>query len=503
MPYTNFMAAGGPGGARGRASSRWPQQRRRHAPARPADHRRGLRRGRGVPGVGPRREHHRRAAARSTAGTWPDDAAVERAPPTARPRAHPRAVRPAQQLQRVHRRRLHRRPVPGVAPAARAGPVHEGIVHELTGYDGTAFFQGLPYPDRPHFSAFSYEACDAAFRDDELFASSPADERVDTTEPTARHNSMLSWTAPSTAATARWCSRRSCRPRRSGGSATGSSDTVHALIDSFVDDGRAELNVDFCAAIPVLTITGSFGVPRRAGARHPRARSSATRTAIVDDPGADRRRPARATRRTTSSACWSRPRSPTRTASPTASPTPRSTRSRSCCSPPARARRGSRWASPSPRCSSGPSVLDAVRDDRALLRPAIEESLRWAPTDPMFSPLRHRATSSSTASHLPQGAVLHLCLGAANRDPARWDRPDEYDITRPPKPALGVRQRAARLPGHARRPGRDDRRHRRAARPAARTCASTPTPSRPAFIGMYERGATAIPVVFDGDRSSE
>ena len=37
--------------------------------------------------------------------------------------------------------------------------------------------------------------------------------------------------------------------------------TVHLLIDSFEGDGRAELNVDFCAAIPVLTITGSFGVP--------------------------------------------------------------------------------------------------------------------------------------------------------------------------------------------------------------------------------------------------
>ena len=37
-------------------------------------------------------------------------------------------------------------------------------------------------------------------------------------------------------------------------------ETVHALIDSFVDQGQAELNVDFCAAIPVLTITGSFGI---------------------------------------------------------------------------------------------------------------------------------------------------------------------------------------------------------------------------------------------------
>ena len=37
--------------------------------------------------------------------------------------------------------------------------------------------------------------------------------------------------------------------------------TVHALIDSFETHGRAELNVEFCAAIPVLTITGSFGLP--------------------------------------------------------------------------------------------------------------------------------------------------------------------------------------------------------------------------------------------------
>jgi cytochrome P450 len=38
-------------------------------------------------------------------------------------------------------------------------------------------------------------------------------------------------------------------------------ETVHALIDQIAGQGRVELNVDFCAAIPVLTITGSFGVP--------------------------------------------------------------------------------------------------------------------------------------------------------------------------------------------------------------------------------------------------
>ena len=36
---------------------------------------------------------------------------------------------------------------------------------------------------------------------------------------------------------------------------------MHALIDAFEERGRAELNVELCAAIPVLTITGSFGIP--------------------------------------------------------------------------------------------------------------------------------------------------------------------------------------------------------------------------------------------------
>src|SRR4029077_12414665 len=30
--------------------------------------------------------------------------------------------------------------------------VHPGIVHELTGFEGPAFFQGLPFPDRPHYT---------------------------------------------------------------------------------------------------------------------------------------------------------------------------------------------------------------------------------------------------------------------------------------------------------------------------------------------------------------
>src|SRR4051812_50082290 len=60
-------------------------------------------------------------------------------------------------------------------------PVHAGTVHELSGIDAPLFFHGLPYPDRPHFSAFGYAAADAAYRNTEVFASSA--EAVDLDGP--------------------------------------------------------------------------------------------------------------------------------------------------------------------------------------------------------------------------------------------------------------------------------------------------------------------------------
>jgi cytochrome P450 len=51
--------------------------------------------------------------------------------------------------------------------------VHEGIVHELLGYHGAASFQGLPEPDRPHYSVFDFRTCDQVLRDEETFRSAP------------------------------------------------------------------------------------------------------------------------------------------------------------------------------------------------------------------------------------------------------------------------------------------------------------------------------------------
>jgi cytochrome P450 len=76
-----------------------------------------------------------------------------------------------------------------------------------------------------------------------------------------------------------------------------------------------------------------------------------------------------------------------------------------------------------------PDQLDAAIRDRSLLHNAILESTRLY-ADPMFP----RKVSRDTVLHgvaLPAGAHLHLCLGAANRDPSRWDQPNDFDIHRP------------------------------------------------------------------------
>jgi cytochrome P450 len=77
-----------------------------------------------------------------------------------------------------------------------------------------------------------------------------------------------------------------------------------------------------------------------------------------------------------------------------------------------------------------PDQLAAVIADRSLLGDAILEATRWYPPDPVFP----RTVARDTVLHgveLPKGAVLHLCIYSANRDPSRWPDPDKFDIYRP------------------------------------------------------------------------
>jgi cytochrome P450 len=79
---------------------------------------------------------------------------------------------------------------------------------------------------------------------------------------------------------------------------------------------------------------------------------------------------------------------------------------------------------------------DACVQDRSLIEAAIEEAARWRPTDPTFARLVTENVEIDGVT-IPAGARVDVCLGAANRDPGRWQDPDRYDIFRPAQGHLG------------------------------------------------------------------
>ncbi|MET0365438.1 MAG: cytochrome P450 [Sphingobium sp.] len=79
---------------------------------------------------------------------------------------------------------------------------------------------------------------------------------------------------------------------------------------------------------------------------------------------------------------------------------------------------------------------EACRDDRTLIEKAVEEGARWLPTDPTFPRLMAEDVEVGGIT-IPKGARVDLCVGSANRDPARWEHPDRYDIFRKPKHHVG------------------------------------------------------------------
>ena len=89
---------------------------------------------------------------------------------------------------------------------------------------------------------------------------------------------------------------------------------------------------------------------------------------------------------------------------------------------------------------SNPEQLDAVRADRALVPPAIEEALRLETPLLNITRLATRDTEIS-GTPIPTGSTVMLMLAAANRDETRFAEPDRYDIFREnPKPHISFGQ---------------------------------------------------------------
>ncbi|OBF69623.1 cytochrome [Mycobacterium sp. 852002-51971_SCH5477799-a] len=76
-----------------------------------------------------------------------------------------------------------------------------------------------------------------------------------------------------------------------------------------------------------------------------------------------------------------------------------------------------------------PELQARLRADRTLIGSFIEEALRMqSPTKVDFRLARKTTTLGGV--HIPAGTVIMLCLGAANRDPRKFDNPNEFHVDR-------------------------------------------------------------------------
>jgi pimeloyl-[acyl-carrier protein] synthase len=76
-----------------------------------------------------------------------------------------------------------------------------------------------------------------------------------------------------------------------------------------------------------------------------------------------------------------------------------------------------------------PSEWARLREAPWRLPAAVEETLRWE--SPIQRTWRIATTDVELDGHrIPAGALVVLCLGAANRDPARFADPDRFDVER-------------------------------------------------------------------------
>ncbi|MGX1809206.1 cytochrome P450, partial [Nocardia sp. NPDC055321] len=82
-----------------------------------------------------------------------------------------------------------------------------------------------------------------------------------------------------------------------------------------------------------------------------------------------------------------------------------------------------------------PDQFAAVQENRNLLPQAIEEGLRYDTPLTLVQRYVTRDTELEGVA-IPEGAILDIALGSANRDESRWERSEEFDIFRPRLPHI-------------------------------------------------------------------
>jgi cytochrome P450 len=384
-------------------------------------------------------------------------------------------------------------PYPAFAELRDAAPVHAGSVAELLGLPPAPRLHG----PAPHYSLFSFEANDIALRDNDTFSS--GHYAGFTTKLFGRsilemggeeHRRYRALVQPAFS------------PRRSQWwidrwIATLADEAIAGIEGS----GRAELNADLCSRIPIQTITSSFGLTREEALDF---REAGEVTRDDDEAVAERAARSAAMLQRIIEARRREPADDVITMLVQAEVDHDGNRqlltddeiygfARLILT----AGSGTTWRQLGILLVAllrDAEALATVRADRELLRNAVEEVVRWEPTDPIFRRLVTRDVTLCGVD-IPAGAIVEMNLGAANHDPSRWEDPERFDIWRPVRSNVGfaggphvcLGMHVARAEMLVAMNAVLDR------LPNIRFDPDAPAPR---VIGLEHRGPNAIPVVF-------
>jgi len=334
---------------------------------------------------------------------------------------------------------IERDVTPEIHALRAQAPVHKGKLREILGLP-LSYERHQMAAGRQHWTVLSYAACEAAFRNPGVFSNTVQQDP----KMGDRGTGLLELDPPRHRAY-----RRTVQPMFQMHEALtwwrkGTIDTIiQRLIERLGRSDKAELNIDYCARIPVYTITTALGLSGQEALKFRHAylnSTSASRNVTMED----RVRNGRlvdsilydliAARRAERGDDLVSMMLDTTLKLPGEGERPLSddeiaTHAKLVMV----AGGGTSWRQMGITLFAlltHPGQFAQVKADRSLMEAAIEEGLRWEPT----APYHYRLVLEDIdffGCAVKAGDVLELGLGPANRDPARWDHPDAYDIHRP------------------------------------------------------------------------
>jgi cytochrome P450 len=379
-------------------------------------------------------------------------------------------------------------------------PVHQGSLRSIIGLPE---IQGSMGPDRLSFTFLSFRACEIGFRETAIFSSeknleSPGlaaiGQTILTTDGKA-HRRLRATAQPlfKRPKVLDWWNRRWV------------AETVDALLNRLGDRTTADLNTELCSRLPMAIVTRAFGLEGAdaltfryhlnlstfgARGRSPeevaKSRDYVDRT-LRDLIAENRREPGDnliagllaqelkledgSTRKLTDEEMMG------------------------FCKITIFAGGGTTWrqlAITIDALLNNYHFWEACRDDRSLVDQAVEESIRWRSNTAMMTRVS-LAETEVEGMHIPADSRIFLALGYANHDPAVFDRPGDYDIFRKKDHHMGfgfgphrcIGMDVARQEMIVAINGLMDR------WPNLAMDRSQPEPR---FVGLEQRGMTAVPV---------